>query len=210
MEEFFTKENCCRSMYDTSVDSNQNCIAIVKPEILGEEHRTRENQLVLLLSGFGCKPMTTGNACYVKFCANGHRTRIERYDLLGIADEETETHAYKLMNPFTDEEAKFLIPIIEKDYKMFEELNQYFKDDSTSHLKDKWHTILAKLSTFTYQPYSKVEYANIIGALASSDITKQKIQEIKEKKINPDTDSECIYINTLYKKVIKLMEEAYE
>lgn len=197
-------------MYDTSVDSNQNCIAIVKPEVLGEEHRTKENQLVILLSGFGCKPMTTGNACYVKFCANGFRTRIERYDLLGIADEETETYAYKLMNPFTEEEAKFLISIIKKDYGMWEELNQYFKDDSTSYLKDKWLTILAKLSTFTYQPYSKVEYANIIGSLASSDITKQKLQEIKEEEINPDADTECIFMNNLYKKLIKLMEEAHE
>ena len=210
MNDFFTKENCCRSMYDTSVDSNQNCIAIVKPEVLGEEHRTKENQLVILLSGFGCKPMTTGNACYVKFCANGFRTRIERYDLLGIADEETETYAYKLMNPFTEEEAKFLISIIKKDYGMWEELNQYFKDDSTSYLKDKWLTILAKLSTFTYQPYSKVEYANIIGSLASSDITKQKLQEIKEEEINPDADTECIFMNNLYKKLIKLMEEAHE
>lgn len=210
MEEFFTKENCCRSMYDTSVESNQNCIAILKPEVLREEHGSKDNQLVLLLSDFGCRPVSSGNACYVKFCANGFRTRIERYDLLGIADEETETYAYKLMNPFTEEEAKFLIPIIKKDYKMFDELDQNFKDDSTSYLKEKWHTILAKLSTFTYQPYSKVEYANIIGALASSDLTKQKLQEIKEKKIHPDTDTECIYMNTLYKKLIKLMEEAHE
>ncbi len=55
MEVFFTKENCCRSMYDTSVESNQNCIAILKPEVLGEELRSKDNQLVLLLSGFGCR-----------------------------------------------------------------------------------------------------------------------------------------------------------
>ncbi len=210
MNDFFTKENCCRSMYDTSVDSNQSCIAIVKPEVLCEKHRTKDNQLVVLLSGFGCKPMTSGNDCYVKFCANGHRTRIERYDLLGIADEESEAYAYKLMNPFTEEEAKFLISIIKKDYAMWEELDQCFKNDSTSNLKDKWLTILAKLSTFTYQPYSKVEYVNIIGSLANSDITKQKLQEIKEDKINPDTDTECIFMNNLYKKLIKLMEEAHE
>lgn len=210
MEVFFTKENCCRSMYDTSVESNQNCIAILKPEVLGEELRSKDNQLVLLLSGFGCRPVSSGNVCYVKFCANGFRTRIERYDLLGIADEETENYAYKLMNPFTEEEAKFLIPIIEKDYKMFDELDQNFKDDSTSYLKEKWHTILAKLSTFTYQPYSKVEYANIIGALASSDLTKQKQQEIKEKKIDLNTDPECIFINKLYNKLHKLMEKAHE
>lgn len=210
MNDFFTKENCCRSMYDTSVETNQDCIAILKPEALAEENRTRNNQLVLLLSGFGCRPMTSGNACYVKFCSNGYRTRIERYDFLGIADEETETYAYKIMNPFTDEEAKFLISIIKKDYTMWEELDQYFRDDSTSYLKDKWLTILAKLSTFTYQLYSKVEYANIIGSLANSDITKQKLQEIKEEEINPDTDAECIFMNNLYKKLIKLMEEAHE
>lgn len=210
MNDFFTKENCCRSMYDTSVETNQDYIAVVKPEVLSKEHRTKDNQLVLLLSGSGCKPMTSGNDCYVKFCSNGFRTRIERYDILGIADEETETYAYKLMNPFTKEEAKFLIPIVEKNYKLFEELNQYFKDDASSSLKDRWHTILAKLSTFTYQPYSKVEYANIIGSLANSDITKQKLQEIKEEEINPDTDTECIFMNNLYKKLIKLMEEAYE
>lgn len=127
MNDFFTKENCCRSMYDTSVETNQDCIAILKPEALAEENRTRNNQLVLLLSGFGCRPMTSGNACYVKFCSNGYRTRIERYDFLGIADEETETYAYKIMNPFTDEEAKFLISIIKKDYTMWEELDQYFR-----------------------------------------------------------------------------------
>ncbi len=210
MNDFFTKENCCRSMYDNSVETNQDYIAIVKPEVLCEEHRTRDNQLVLLLSGFGCKPMTSGNACYVKFCSNGHRTRLERYDLLGIADEETEEYAYKLMNPFTEEEAKFLLPIIEKDYKMFEELNQYFKDDSSSSLKDRWHTILAKLSTFTYQPYSKLEYNNITVSLLNSNIVESKTKAIKEKKIDPDTDSECIFMQQLYKKLYKLMEDAHE
>lgn len=197
-------------MYDNSVETNQDYIAIVKPEVLCEEHRTRDNQLVLLLSGFGCKPMTSGNACYVKFCSNGHRTRLERYDLLGIADEETEEYAYKLMNPFTEEEAKFLLPIIEKDYKMFEELNQYFKDDSSSSLKDRWHTILAKLSTFTYQPYSKLEYNNITVSLLNSNIVESKTKAIKEKKIDPDTDSECIFMQQLYKKLYKLMEDAHE
>lgn len=210
MNDFFTKENCCRSMYDNSVETNQDYIAVVKPEVLSKEHRTRDNQLVLLLSGFGCKPMTSGNACYVKFCANGHRTRLERYDLLGIADEETETYAYKLMNPFTKEEAEFLIPIIEKEYKMFEELSQYFKDDASSSLKDRWHTILAKLSTFTYQPYSKVEYNNITVSFLCSDIVESKTKAIKEKKIDPDTDPECIFMQQLYKKLYKLMEDAYE
>lgn len=210
MNDFFTKENCCRSMYDTSVETNQDCIAILKPEALAEENRTRNNQLVLLLSGFGCRPMTSGNACYVKFCSNGYRTRIERYDFLGIADEETETYAYKIMNPFTDEEAKFLISIIKKDYTMWEELDQYFRDDSTSYLKDKWLTILAKLSTFTYQPYSKLEYNNITVSLLNSNIVESKTKAIKEKKIDPDTDSECIFMQQLYKKLYKLMEDAHE
>ena len=209
MGDFFTKENCCRSMFEQSVETNQECIAILKPEVLCEENRTRDNQLVLLLSGFGCRPMTSGNACYVKFCSNGFRTRLERYDFLGIADEETEAYAYKLMNPFIEEEAKFLIPIIQQDYEMFNIYYQVYQEEDPV-LKDKWKTILAKLSTFTYQPYSKIEYCNILTSLMSSDIVKSKTAEIKEQKIDPAKDPEAIFINSLYKKLYKLMEESHE
>lgn len=210
MSDFFTKENCCRSMIDQCVESNQGYIAILKPELLPKEHQTKEYQLVELLSGLGCKPHSFSSSCYIKICATGRQTYVDRTGLLGIADEETEEYAYKLMNPFTEEEVKFLIPIIEKEYKMFEELNQYFKDDASASLKDKWHTILAKLSTFTYQPYSKLEYNNITVSLLCSDIVESKAKAIKEKKIDPDTDPECIFMQQLYKKLYKLMEDAHE
>ena len=89
----FTERDVCRSMYDTSVESNCDCIAILKPEALHPIHRTPDNQLVRLHSGFGCYPDRLGNACYSTLCRDGSKGRWEKTDFLGIANEKVTKYA---------------------------------------------------------------------------------------------------------------------
>lgn len=95
MKGLFTEKDCIRSMYDPAI-TNVGCIAIVKPEILKPEYRTKENQLVRLNGGFGCNPSASGNACFVSYCIDGIKSRVERYDLIGIANEEVTEYAEEL------------------------------------------------------------------------------------------------------------------
>lgn len=92
-KELFTSKNCVRDMYDSSVKTNVDCIAIIKADWFKPEYRTAENQLVRLQGGFGVVPTSTGNACFVRFCNDGEEVRLERYDFIGIADEETTKYA---------------------------------------------------------------------------------------------------------------------
>lgn len=91
-----TKEDCCRDMYDSSVESNVGCIAILKPEVLKPKYREAKYQLLRLRSGFGCSPTGSGNACISTCCADGEIARWERYQFLGIANEETVKYAEEL------------------------------------------------------------------------------------------------------------------
>lgn len=93
----FTAKNCVRSMYDdVQGDSNSGCVGIIKAEWFKAEHRTPENQLFRLGGGFGVSPSKMGNAVYGEFCVDGEYYRVERYDFIGIADEETTKYAEQL------------------------------------------------------------------------------------------------------------------
>ena len=94
--ELFTEKDCCRTMYDSSVNYNVGCIAILKPEIIKKEYRTNYNQVVRLVGGFGCDPAAIGNACFVKHCADGERCRWDRNDFIGIANERVTEFAQAL------------------------------------------------------------------------------------------------------------------
>lgn len=210
-QKLFTEKNICRTMYDASVDSNVGCIAIIKPGSLLKGEISADNQLFYLTSGFGCDPKSSGNACYGKFCHDGiigKSLRLERYDFLGIADEETEKYALKLMDPFTTEERKVLIDALKEIYDIFDECNKYFNDESSSFLKDEYYTPYAKLSSDAIE-FSYEQYFNMTAALMSSSFVNKKKREIKAG-LNPKEDTECIFLETLYKKLEKLMEVSYE
>lgn len=83
-----TFEDCKRTMYDNAPNgTNEGEWAIIKPKWFKPNFRTRENQLFKLECGFGCNPDANGNACYGHFI-DGEETRIERYDLIGIANDD--------------------------------------------------------------------------------------------------------------------------
>lgn len=205
MEELFTKENCCRSMLDQCVETNQGFIAIINPEVLCKDHRTKDFQLVELLSGLGCKPHSFSDDCFVRLCSTGRKTYIKRTDLLGIADEETEAYAYKLMDPFTDEEKEILNNGIDKLCKMYDEIHQYFQDESSKHLKETFYSLKAKLAG-GYYTYTSADYFNLNIALLDSDLVETKKEQIK-KGLASVKDEECIFLNGLYNKIFKLTGE---
>ena len=92
-----TEKDCVRSMYEAvEGDSNAGCVAIIKAEWLKDEWRIPDNQLFRMGGGFGASPSKMGNAVFGEFCVDGEHWRIERYDFIGIADEETTKYAEQL------------------------------------------------------------------------------------------------------------------
>lgn len=97
--ELFTAQNTKRSMYATAesvTEGNVGQVGIIKPEFLSKKYRTREYQLFHITGGFGAYPEKMGNACFGFFCATGEETRIEKYEFIGIADDETTKLAAEL------------------------------------------------------------------------------------------------------------------
>lgn len=95
----FTKADCCRSMYDQVPEgetSNKGKVCIISLACLAEEYRKPEYQLFRLEGGFGCSPTNGGNACFGKFCADGSEARMERYDFIGVGNDEVEKIAKEL------------------------------------------------------------------------------------------------------------------
>lgn len=95
----FTKADCCRSMYEKLPEgetSNRGKVGIISMECLTKDYRKPEYQLFRLEGGFGCSPTNGGNACFGKFCADGSEARMEKFDFLGIGNEEVEKIAQEL------------------------------------------------------------------------------------------------------------------
>lgn len=96
----FTKEDCIRSMYDRAPnDSLEGCVGILKLshlETFKPEYQKPEFQLFRIQGGFGASPSKTGNAVYGYFCADGEECRQERYQFIGIANEEVTRYAEEL------------------------------------------------------------------------------------------------------------------
>ena len=93
----FTEKNCVRSMYEAvEGDSNAGCVGIIKAEWFNAEHRIADNQLFRIGGGFGASQSKMGNAVSGEFCVDGEHCRVERYDFIGIADEETTKYAEQL------------------------------------------------------------------------------------------------------------------
>ena len=96
----FTKEDCIRSMYgEAPNDSNEGCVGILKLshiETFKPEYQKPEYQLFRIQGGFGASPSKMGNAVFGYFCADGEECRQERYQFIGIANEEVTRYAEEL------------------------------------------------------------------------------------------------------------------
>lgn len=98
MEKYFGREDC-RTLKEGETFEKQ--FIVIKPsymEHLIEEFRTPEYQLFYATSGFGCNPHSLGNAIFGADITE--RYRQERYNIIGIAKEETikkweETYGHK-------------------------------------------------------------------------------------------------------------------
>ena len=102
----FTSADCCRTMYQPVPNGgfdNEGLVAILKLDILKPEFQKPEYQLFRLSSGFGCRPSAGGNACFGKYCIDGEHTREERYNFIGIANEEVTKYAEELESKWQQE-----------------------------------------------------------------------------------------------------------
>ena len=195
----FTKYDCCRTMYDLSVETNQGCIAIIKPELLNEVDRTGCYQLVRLVAGFGCKPSTSGNACYVSFCVNGYKKRIERYDIIGIANEEITRYAMELESniSFTEEEKIMLLKSIRKDSQMFQSINdvKILRSDFTKKVSNIYVSLNKKLSSEMPQHYEDEElyWLNVSFVMYGTRV----VDYVRKKGYCAEKNLKCQFLDKL-------------
>ena len=63
-------------------------VIVVNPSYFAEDYLKAENQLWLATGGFGCDPSKMGNAIYATCIADGEKARWERYQVLGVIDEQ--------------------------------------------------------------------------------------------------------------------------
>ena len=75
---------------------NAGRVCIIPLEKLKPSYRKPEYQLFRVLSGFGIEPKCSGNACFGYFCADGEQCRWDKYNFLGVGNEEVEKYAEEL------------------------------------------------------------------------------------------------------------------
>lgn len=80
----FGQEACCA---DNNNLSYENQILILDPKVLTPEFRTKEEQLVLAISGFGCIPGRRSHKIYCRSLCDGEKMQIRGNDVLGIIDK---------------------------------------------------------------------------------------------------------------------------
>jgi hypothetical protein len=86
-----TQADCVRSMRDTAPnDSNAGLVCVLPLSFFKPEHRKPENQYFRVSGGFGISPSTFGNACFGHWCVDGEKSRVERYQLLGVGNDEVQ------------------------------------------------------------------------------------------------------------------------
>ena len=94
----FTKKDCIRTMYDEAPnDSNVGLIGIIDvARVHKPEYQEPQYQLFRIKGGFGSSPSKMGNAVMGTYCADGEDCRRERYEFIGIANEEVTKFAEQL------------------------------------------------------------------------------------------------------------------
>lgn len=63
-------------------------VMVLHPQVLNEQHKTREEQLFYCVSGFGCSPDKTGRKVMGEFLSDSEQTSFYRQDFLGEAKAE--------------------------------------------------------------------------------------------------------------------------
>ena len=93
----YTREDCIRSMYgEAPNDSNEGFVGILNISDFKPEYQEPKYQLFRIQGGFGASPSKMGNAVFGYFCADGEECRQERYQFIGIANEEVTRYAEEL------------------------------------------------------------------------------------------------------------------
>ena len=214
-KELFTEKNICRTMYD-EIESNIGCVAILKGEVLCEAHRTSDNQLVRLKGGYGCDPGSYGQACFVKFCKDGKTNRLERYDFIGIADEETTAYAEELERKYEEKitlseaEKEVLVECNQDALEMYKVFDETFHTDESNHLRTIHEDIQKKLGHegVKIPQFNKLELMNLAACLAHH--AELKITVAKNNGLDPKQDKEILFLNGLYIKLHTAFLEAKE
>lgn len=85
--EEITKDDC--KVINYGDDGLENEVIVIKGDILYPEHRKATKQLYLCTGGFGSRPKARGTAVFCTSLYDGHSTRFERPDVLGIMDKNT-------------------------------------------------------------------------------------------------------------------------
>ena len=81
----FGPEACCA---ESSKMNFENQILILNPTFLAPEYRTKEDQMVLAISGFGCTPSRRSHKIYCQSLCDGEKFYIRGYDVLGVLDSQ--------------------------------------------------------------------------------------------------------------------------
>ncbi len=81
----FGPEACCS---ESNKMNYENQILILNPAFLAPEYRTKEDQMVLAISGFGCTPGRRSHKIYCQSLCDGEKFYIRGYDVLGVLDSQ--------------------------------------------------------------------------------------------------------------------------
>lgn len=63
-------------------------VIVLKPEVLNEQHKMRDEQLFYAYGGFGCAPNKNDRKVMGEFLTDGEKTSFYRHDFLGEAKQE--------------------------------------------------------------------------------------------------------------------------
>lgn len=85
----FGPEACCT---DSNKQNYENKILILNPAFLSPEYRTKEDQLVLAISGFGCAPGRRAQRILCQSLSDGEKFYIRGYDVLGVISQQCVPH----------------------------------------------------------------------------------------------------------------------
>jgi hypothetical protein len=68
----------------SSKENYNNKVVVVKESYFSPEYASKDRRFAVS-GGFGCHPEALGTAVFGKFVLDGERTRVERYDIEGLA-----------------------------------------------------------------------------------------------------------------------------
>jgi len=82
--EIFTAEHCYPNDYRQSIDGK---VVAIRADVFRPEYRRGDNQLVLVVGGFGANANARGSTVFCYHLNNGKHTRFERCEVLGVVKE---------------------------------------------------------------------------------------------------------------------------